>query len=213
VPSPRRPGQRAGLTHAGVLTAANELLTEQGVEAVTMRSLAQRLGVTPNALYSHVASKTALIDDMLDDLLGTVQTPDPQSEDPRIGLHQLMRSTYRVLLTHRDLVPLYLARQGARGRNAQQLGEIMIALLARAGVTGPPAREALRVLIVYTIGFAAFAIRGPLTPGDEPEPSTKKLTANFDSGLHWLLTGIGVEQPTAQSASNQKRAGVHRRTG
>jgi AcrR family transcriptional regulator len=192
VPSPRRPGQRAGLTHAGVLTAANELLADHGVEAVTMRSLAQRLDVTPNALYSHVASKTALIDELLDDLLAKVQTPDPQADDPRTGLHQLMSSTYHVLLTRQDLVPLYLARQGARGHNAQHLGEIMISLLARAGVTGPPAREALRVLIVYTIGFAAFATRGPVVPRDEPQPPTQELTANFDSGLHWLLTGIGV---------------------
>jgi AcrR family transcriptional regulator len=192
VPSPRRPGQRAGLTHAGVLTAANKLLAERGVEAITMRNLAQRLGVTPNALYSHVASKTALIDDMLDDLLANVQTPDPHTEDPRTGLHQLMSSTYDVLLTHQDLVPLYLARQGARGENAQHLGDIMLSLLARAGVTSPAAREALRVLIVYTIGFAAFAIHGPLTQGDEPEPPIEELTANFDSGLDWLLTGIGV---------------------
>ena len=176
-----------------------------------MRSLAERLGVTPNALYSHVASKTALIDDMLDDLLAKVHTPDPQIDDPRIGLHQLMSSTYHVLLTHQDLVPLYLARQGARGHNAQHLGEIMISLLARAGVTGPPAREALRVLIVYTIGFAAFAIRGPLIPGDHPEPPTQELTANFDSGLHWLLTGIGVTNRSRPPG--QQRVGVPRRTG
>jgi TetR/AcrR family transcriptional regulator, tetracycline repressor protein len=68
----------------------------------------------------------------------------------------------------------------------------MTSLLARAGVSGPPAREALRVLIVYTIGFASFATRGPLIPSDEPEPPTQELAANFDSGLHRLLTGIGV---------------------
>jgi TetR/AcrR family tetracycline transcriptional repressor len=72
-------------------------LAEHGVEAVTMRSLAQRLDVTPNALYSHVASKTALIDDMLDELPAKVQAPDPQTDDPRIGLQQLMSSTYDVL--------------------------------------------------------------------------------------------------------------------
>ena len=192
MPPPRRPGQRAGLTRARVLTGANELLAEHGVESVTMRGLAKHLEVTPNALYSHVTSKTALLDEMLDDLLAKVQTPDPQADDPRTGLHQLMSSTYHVLLTHQDLVPLYLARQGARGHNAQHLGEIMISLLARGGVTGQPAREALRVLIVYTIGFAAFAARGPLVPGDRPQPPNQELIANFDSGLHWLLTGIGV---------------------
>jgi TetR/AcrR family transcriptional regulator, tetracycline repressor protein len=192
MPLPRTPGQRAGLTHARVVTAAYELLAEHGVKAITMRRLAQHLGVSPNALYSHVESKTALIDDMLDGVLAKVQPPDPQTEYPRAGLHSLMTDTYEILLAHQDLVPLYLARRGARGRNAQHLGEIMISLLARAGVTGPQAREALRVLIVYTIAFAAFAASGTLIPNEEPEPPTRELTTNFDSGLHWLLTGIGI---------------------
>ncbi len=158
-----------------------------------MRTLARRLDVSPNALYSHVPSKTALIDEVLDDVLAEVQAPiwDDVTE-PSSGLHALMASAHDVLLAHRDLVPLYLTRQGARGPNAQHLGEIMLALLARGGVTGPPAREALRVLIVYTIGFAAFAVRGPVLPDDEPESPSDELAANFDSGLRWLLAGIGV---------------------
>jgi len=65
----RSPGQRAGLTHARVLAAARELLAESGFEALTMRGLALRLDVSPNSLYSHVENKTALIDDVLDDVL------------------------------------------------------------------------------------------------------------------------------------------------
>jgi AcrR family transcriptional regulator len=188
----RAPGQRAGLSRPQVLAAARRLLAEEGLDALTMRGLAQRLDVSPNALYSHVANKTALIDDVLDDVLAEVEAPGPEAGDPAAGLHDLMASTYRVLLAHADLVPLYLARQGARGPNAQHLGDIVLALLARADVTGPRAREALRVLIVYTIGFAAFTARGPLMPGDEPEPPTIELAENFDRGLRWLLTGIGA---------------------
>jgi TetR/AcrR family transcriptional regulator, tetracycline repressor protein len=87
-------------------------------------------------------------------------------------------------------VPLYLARQGARGPNAQRLGDIMLALLARAGITGPRAREALYVLVVYTIGFAAFGTRGPLALSDETEAPSDDVVANFENGLRWLLAGI-----------------------
>jgi TetR/AcrR family tetracycline transcriptional repressor len=186
----RSPGQRAGLTHAGVVAAARELLTEYGFEALTMRSLAHRLEVSPNALYSHVKNKTSLIDDVIDDVLNEVETPDRGMEEPKAGLHAIMASTYDVLLAHADLVPLYLARQGARGPNAQRLGEIMLALLAREGVTGPRAREALRVLIVYTIGFTAFVTQAPLMPEDQHKPSTAELAENFQAGLRWLLNGI-----------------------
>jgi TetR/AcrR family transcriptional regulator, tetracycline repressor protein len=188
----RAPGQRAGLTRARVLEAARELLAERGLEAVSMRGLAARLEVTPNALYSHVANKTALIDDVLDDVLAEVRAPDPETAEPAAGLHALMSSTYEVLLAHPDLVPLYLARRGARGPEAQQLGAVMLALLARVEITGARAREALRVLIVYTIGFAAFAVRPPLEIGPAVGPPGEELAANFERGLRWLLAGIGV---------------------
>lgn len=192
----RTPGQRAGLTRPAVLAAARDLLAETGLESLTMRALAERLDVAPNALYSHVAGKTALLDDLLDEVLAEVQTPAPGIEDASAGLHQLMASTYDVLLAHPDLVPLYLARQGARGPNAQRLGDVMLTLLAGAGVRGPAAREALRVLVVYTIGFAAFATRPPVEPDAGRPLGPDELADNFASGLRWLLRGI-VQGPSA----------------
>ena len=165
-----------------------------------MRAVAERLAVAPNAIYSHVASKTALIDDVLDQVLAEVAAPDPSArDDPGSGLQQLMTATHEVLLDHPDLVPLYLARQGARGPNAQRLGEIVLTLLAQAGVTGPAAREALRVLIVYTIGFAAFAGRLPFDGAGESPLATDELGRNFDHGLRWLLAGI--TSPSARTQS------------
>lgn len=193
----RSPGQRAGLTRTAVLDAARDLLAEEGLQGLTMRALARRLQVSPNALYSHVASKTALIDDVLDELLAEVDAPARDAEDPGPGLHALMTSTFHVLLAHPDLVPLYLARQGARGPNARRLGDVMLALLDRAGVSGPRAREALRVLIVYTIGFAAFAVRPPVELPGAAERPARELLENFDSGLRWLLEGIIVETADA----------------
>jgi len=188
--SRRSPGQRAGLTRPLVLATARELLAKDGLPALTMRSLAQRLEVSPNALYSHIESKTTLIDDVLDDVLAEVDVPDVAVTPPAVGLQALMASTYGVLLAHPDLVPLYLARQGARGPNAQHLGDVVLALLARADVDGPHAREALHVLIVYTIGFAAFTTRAAETLTDGPGSQSQELADNFDSGLCWLLNGI-----------------------
>ncbi len=102
------------------------------------------------------------------------------------GLRELLVSTYDVLLAHPDLVPLYLARQGARGVNAQRLGDVMTGLLAEAGVVGTTARDTLRVLVVHAIGLAAF--------GSEPQAggglTAADLRATFLAGLEWLLAGI-----------------------
>jgi AcrR family transcriptional regulator len=173
-----------------VLAAARDLLADGGLDGLTMRRLAQRLGVAPNAVYSHVPGKSALIDDLLDDALSAVGAPAADEADPRAGLRQMMASTYDVLLEHPSLVPLYLARQGARGPNAQALGEVMLTLLARADVDGVAAREALRVLIVYTIGFAAFATQPPTDPGEDRPLGARQLRENFTRGLDWLLAGI-----------------------
>jgi len=180
----RGPGQRAGLSRDRVLDAATDLITERGT--VTMRAVAQRLGVAPNALYSHVADKDELVDGVLDRVLAQVEAPRPgPGDDPGEAMHRLMTSTHDVLLRHPQLVPAFLARQGARGENAQRLGAVVLEHLAAAGVTGDAAREALRVLIVYTIGFAAF----DGAEEERPVPGAE-LREDFDRGLRWLIAGI-----------------------
>jgi TetR/AcrR family tetracycline transcriptional repressor len=187
----RTPGQRAGLTQARVLEAARTLVADEGAGGLTMRALARRLGVLPNALYSHVATKDALVDALLDDLLAEVDPPGPDVADPIAGLAMLMTSTYEVLVAHADLVALYISRQGARGANAQRLGEVMLTLLAQLDLTGERAIDARRVLIVYTIGFAAFS---PRPVADERPIPVVKIAENFAAGLDWLLTGIATRK-------------------
>ncbi len=193
----RRPGQRAGLNHSAVLAGARELLAQHGGEAVTIRALARRLHVAPNTLYSHVSSRTALLDELLDELLAGVTAPAADVSNPVAGLHALMASTYDVLTAAPDLVPLYLARQGARGPHAVRLGELTDGLLVRAGVDPQLVPMARRVLIVHAIGSAAFATgTAPLHSTVEPLEANRPISGpasrdNFRVSLSWLLAGIG----------------------
>lgn len=190
----RTPGQRAGLTREAVLEKAYEMLVEEGLDGLTTRGLASRLGVAPNALYSYVSNKSALVDALLDRLLGEIDAPTVDiaatGTSPHTGLSKIMTETYRLLLNHADLVPLYLARQGARGPHAQRLGEVMLAFLGRAGVTGQRAHEARRVLIVYTIGFAALAASASTDSEADVSLPPRVLSQNFETGLGWLLDGM-----------------------
>lgn len=167
------------------------MLSEGGADSLSMRGLARQLGVAPNALYSHVRDKTDLVDQLLDDLLAEVQAPSPDADDPVAGLRDLMTSTYDVLTGHPDFVPLYLARQGSRGPNAVRLGEVLDALLIRAGVAEARVLDARRVLIVHAIGSAAFATAAP--DGDRPL-SAEESRRNFAHSLEWLLAGIVQER-------------------
>lgn len=71
---------------------------------------------------------------------------------------------------------------------AQRLGVVTLDALSRAGLDQHQALEALRVLIVKTMGFAAISARpDPSQPG---VLSTADLRRNFGNSLTWLLKGI-----------------------
>ncbi len=164
------------------MDAARAVLDESA--ALSMRAVATRLGVAPNALYSHVEGREGLLDAVLDDLLRALPLPDP-AVDPEAGLVALMTASHELLLSHPDLLPHFVARQGARGENAQRLGEAMRVLLARAGVADRASQDtAIRVLVVHAIGDAAVAGSagsGPVAVDD--------LRASYATGLRWLLHG------------------------
>jgi AcrR family transcriptional regulator len=66
---------RVPLSRERVLRAAVALADEHGVEALSMRRIAQELGVVPMALYKHVASKDELLDGMVDVVVGEIDPP------------------------------------------------------------------------------------------------------------------------------------------
>ncbi len=185
-----------------------DLLRSEGLDAVSMRRVADRLGVAPNSIYAHVADKAALVDELIDATLGGVATPTDDGWRARI--ERVMRDSRRELLAHPDLVPFALVRQSV-GPNALRLGEVTLGALREAGLDGPAAVTGLQVLLVHTIGSAAFetgrtgdpdpAARG--RRGRERAAEFGGVTAElsepisrwsgdevFERGLGWLLDGL-----------------------
>ena len=72
---PMEEPRRTRLNRDRVLRAAVALADEAGIEALSMRKLAEELGVVPMALYKHVASKEELLDGMVDIVIGEVGPP------------------------------------------------------------------------------------------------------------------------------------------
>lgn len=185
-----------------------KLLREDGLDAVSMRRVADRLGVAPNSIYAHVADKAALVDELIDAMLGGV--PTPTDDGWRARIERVMRDSRRELLRHPDLVPFALVRQSV-GPNALRLGEVSLSALREAGLEGPAAVTGLQVLLVHTIGSAAFETGR----AQDPEPAARRrrgreraadfggVTAElsepisrwsgdevFERGLGWLLDGL-----------------------
>ncbi|AEB44955.1 TetR/AcrR family transcriptional regulator [Micromonospora maris] len=72
--------RRTPLSRERILRTAIALADAAGIGSLSMRNLAQELGVVPMALYKHVANKDELLDAMIDMVVGEIDTPMPDTE-------------------------------------------------------------------------------------------------------------------------------------
>jgi AcrR family transcriptional regulator len=94
-----RSGERAPLTRERILETAVALADEGGAEWISMRRIAQQLGVVPMALYKHVANKGELLDGMIDVVVGEIDPPLADS-DWQTRVRERILSARRTLLRH-----------------------------------------------------------------------------------------------------------------
>ena len=97
--APPQTPRRERLNRERVLRAAVTLADEAGIGAVSMRRLAQELGVVPMALYKHVADKEELLDGMVDAVIAEIDPPDP-GLDWKNGIRQRILAARRAVLRH-----------------------------------------------------------------------------------------------------------------
>ena len=91
---------RIPLNKARVLEAAVAFADKEGLEALSMRSLSQLLGVVPMALYKHVTNKEELIDGMIDVVIGEIDPPKT-GIGWKSAMRQRILSARQALLRHR----------------------------------------------------------------------------------------------------------------
>jgi len=149
-----RVGRPPRLTSSRVVAAARRIAAQYGVESLTMRRLADALGVMPNALYTYFPDKNAILDAVLDDVLGDVKRPR-QRNSWRKALASLMSSYRQLLLTQPGLIALTVSRP-MYGANALRLREDMLSLLRQGDLDDADAVSAFLALFAYTTGFVAF---------------------------------------------------------
>jgi AcrR family transcriptional regulator len=134
-----------------VLAAAVALADEAGLEAFSMRGLAQELGVVPMALYKHVANKDALLDGMVDIVFSEIELP-PVDLDWRSAMRRRASSTREALKRHTWAIGMMESRHpgpaNLRNHNA------VMGCLREAGFSFELAIHAYSVQDAYIYGFA-----------------------------------------------------------
>jgi TetR/AcrR family transcriptional regulator, tetracycline repressor protein len=208
-----RYGRPQRLTRDQVATTARRIAAREGVEQLTMRRLAAALGVMPNALYTYFPDKAAILDAVLDDLLGDLRRPR-RNLTWRQALVSLMSSYRRLLLSQPGLIALTVSRPMV-GPNALRVREEMLTLLRSGALGEADTVTAYFALFAFTTGFVSFETARPpgrldaeqraqthqlhaMLPG-EAFPSTRALArrlakrpgdAEFTRGLRGVIAGF-----------------------
>jgi AcrR family transcriptional regulator len=142
---------RKPLSSARVLQAAVALADEAGLEAFSMRGLAQELGVVPMALYKHVANKEQLLDGMVDIVFSEIEFPSGNL-DWRSAMRRRAISTREALQRHSWAIGMMESRHPGPA-NLQNHNAVM-GCLRQAGFPFEMAVHAYSVQDAYIYGFS-----------------------------------------------------------
>lgn len=196
------------LQRDAVVTAALTLLNEVGLDGLTTRRLAERLGVQQPALYWHFKNKQALIAALSEAMMAQNHDralPRP-GEDWRAFLAANARSFRRSLLAYRDGARIHAGTRPSATQVAAV--EAQIALLHAAGFSPADAAAALLAVSHYVVGAvleqqaAAEAAADRTSAGAPPAGDAPLLAAAmaeldrtgpeamFDYGLAAIIDGL-----------------------
>lgn len=173
---------RRRLTRERVLEAALASADAEGLEALSMRKLAEVLGVAPMALYRHVANREDLVDGLIDLVFGEIDRPVSDA-DWRLAMRQRATSLYEVLLRHRWAIGLMEARVNPGPAN---LGhhDAVIGNLRAAGFDMAMIAHAYSLLDGYIYGFALTKMNIPFVTPEDVEAVTQSMLEPFPIGAY-----------------------------
>ena len=179
-----------------IVAAAIGILQERGLDAVSMRNVADALGVSPMPLYTRVGNKAALIDAVSDHLLLDI-APEALPDEP---WPDYAERWCRALRDRLKLTPdsrLYL---GAAREPYVEASRPLVAALREGGLSADAAVQACRLLMWGTVGFvameqgspapAAGGRRGRLSGSDPAGVTPEEADELFDLQIGMLTAGI-----------------------
>lgn len=187
-----------GLDRKQVFAEALLMLEKDGLGSMTMRRLADRLKVSPMALYNHVSNKEDLLQGVAETLLDHAEFSGAGS-DWRDRIKICFRELRLLCRTHPEAVRLLETLEKPPSKVFRPI-EITLGAVEEIGIRGENALRAFYLLMNFTLGQASYEARGPskgLDPRAREEFSgTGRVETqwNFDHafefGLKTILSGL-----------------------
>jgi TetR/AcrR family transcriptional regulator, tetracycline repressor protein len=165
-----RDTERTRLSKDAVIDRALALADTEGLDALTIRRLANELGVTPMALYWHFRNKEALLTGLADRIWAEIDTAvDPAADWPQ-QLRGMLESLVRVLRAHRCATQILLSGEKFSSDAALRATETALDVLRRGGFDAVHASELARAALWTGLMLVMS------TPGFDPALSDAELT-------------------------------------
>jgi AcrR family transcriptional regulator len=149
-----------------VLEAAIRVADRGGVEAITMRRVAQELGVEAMSLYHHVPNKDAILDGVVDMVFAAIKLPSVESDDWRDAIRTRAFSARAVLSQHSWALGLIDSRRDP-GPATLRHHDAVLGVLREAGFSLTMAAHAVSLIDSYIDGYVLQEANLPLTTPDE----------------------------------------------
>jgi AcrR family transcriptional regulator len=181
-PRPSAP-RREPITRDAIVETALRLLDRDGLDALSMRRIADALATGPASLYRHVGSKEGLLDLVFDRVIGEQAVPDPDPARWGEQLKEVARALRATESRHPDIVRLSLGRVPT-GPNALRYFERLLAILRAGGLPDALAVAGSQLLMIVVNGFSLeenVSLKSPGGGDASPEEVVKMVRDYFGS--------------------------------
>ncbi|MCW3820265.1 TetR/AcrR family transcriptional regulator C-terminal domain-containing protein [Micromonospora sp. DR5-3] len=144
--------RRAPLSRDRILLAAVALADEAGIESLSMRNLAQDLGVVPMALYKHVANKDELLDGMIDMVVSEIGPPVPDADWKRTVRRRILSA--RQVLRRHPWAPLAIESRNMATPAILAYLDSMVGTFRAGGLSADLAHHVMHAMGSRILGFS-----------------------------------------------------------
>lgn len=149
-------GRPPRLSREAIVDAARSVIEAEGVERLTMRRVADKIGSSPMGIYRHVRDKDELLVAVLDRLVAELPRPRLPA-DPRARLNRLWRFLYDGLSANPWVAEL-LAQGDLMAPNVRPTLELITAASLACGLTEAEAAQAYRIVWNFTVGHLLLQV-------------------------------------------------------
>ena len=171
-----RPARRRALGRDPIVETALGIVDAEGLDALSMRRVAQELNTGAASLYAHVSSKEELVELLLDRAYRDMEHPAADPGHWRQQVKDFLRQARDRLAAHNDLARAALAANTPALPNQLGSAEHLLALLRAGGLPDRAAAHGVDLLALYTVASMTRDV------GDE----------SFEFGLDVILAGLAA---------------------